>query len=53
MIYLIPKENLEVIPWDEKEKFLVLKTNKTRIMISGLKKYFKNQKEKYKLDHRK
>jgi hypothetical protein len=41
---VIPKEKLIIIPYSEKEKFLVLKKTKEQVLVSGLKEYLKNNR---------
>jgi len=46
MVEVIPKEKLLIIPYNKREKFLVLKRTKKKILLSGLKNYLKNKKKK-------
>jgi len=38
---IIPTSKLKILPWGEKEDFLVVKRTDKGIFVSGLKRYFK------------
>ena len=42
MAEIIPARDLKLIPWEEEEKFLIVKRVKEKLILTGLRKYLRN-----------